>query len=297
MAGPVKNAPKAMPAISLRVLLIAAGCAMLCAIGQGAPVAKGQHIPELRLKNGASLHDVTVVAVGSTTIIAKWDGGQGSIRLAQLPDDLTAGLAQAAPQVPPPAAPPAAVPAASDAKVSSMELPTEIKLTNGFVMHNSSVVRWQADGVLVNYQGGTVLVLFKNISPEQRAIFGARRDEAMTQQAKADARMAGAPRDPAAAEAQAKQDEEAKARVQAEAKAEEIKNGMSFHYLVKGMTKDQVRESFGVPQEDHGDSYFYIARGLDKYGNSANRTLTFKDDILVGWQDMREGEPKGAVTH
>jgi hypothetical protein len=113
----VNYAPKAMPAINLRVLLIAAGCALICATGQGAPVAKGQLIPELRLKNGALLHNVTVVAVGSTTIVARWEGGQGSIRLTQLPDELTAGLAPVAPVMPPPAPPPATAVAGTDSPV------------------------------------------------------------------------------------------------------------------------------------------------------------------------------------
>jgi len=297
MARPVNDAPKAMSAMNFRVLLIASGCAFLCAIGQAAPVAKGQLLPELQLKNGTTLHAVTIVAVGSTTVIARWDGGQGSIRLALLPDGMTAGLAPVAPVAPPPAPAPAAVPPGTDSQLSSVELPTEIKLTNGFVMHQSTVVRWHADGVLVNYQGGTVLVMFKNIAPEQGVIFVARRDEALLRQSKEDARMAGAPPDPAAAEAQAKEAEEARTREQAEANIEEIKNGLSFHYLVKGMTKQQVKDSYGVPQEDRGDTYFYSYRGLDKYGNSASRTLLFKGEILAGWRDMREGEPGGAVEH
>ncbi len=293
----MKFAPKTISAVLFRVLLFASGCAILCPAGRAAPLAKGQLLPELRLKNGTTLHEVTVVAVGSTTVIAKWTGGQGSIRLALLPDELRAGLAPAAPErAAAPVPPPTAGPAGTGSQVPSVEIPTEIKLTNGFVMHQSRVVRWQPEGVLVDYQGGTVLVLFINISPEQRAIFSARKDEALTQQAKADSRSASA-QDTSVRDSEAQKAEEARAREQAEAKAEEIKNGMSSHYLVKGMTKEQVKESFGVPPDDKGDTFFYLARGHDKYGNSADRTLIFKDGVLMGWRDMRDGEPNGAVEH
>jgi len=70
-----------------------------------------------------------------------------------------------------------------------------------------------------------------------------------------------------------------------------------FHYLVKGMSKQQAIQAFGKPPDDTGDSFFYILRGHDKYGNAADRTLNFKDGVLAGWRDMRDGEPAGAVDH
>jgi len=44
--------------------------------------------PELELKDGRVLKNVTFVASTSTTAMAKWDGGMGTIRLSLLPDDM-----------------------------------------------------------------------------------------------------------------------------------------------------------------------------------------------------------------
>lgn len=262
-----------------------------------AQYARGKLIPELRLKNGTVLHGLTVTSVGSTTVMARWDGGMGTILLTQLPDEMRTDLTPVVAVKPPaPEAPAAAVPATVDPKLASAELPTEIKLTNGFVMHKSSVTRWDKTSVLVTYPGGVVTVQFKNITPEQRAIFEARKDEALANQAKADAGtlagQAAASGDEQASQAKAEAD-----RDEAEKKAEEIRNGLSFHYLVKGMTKEQVIQAFGLPPDPTSDTFFYILRGHDKHGNAADRTLTFKDGVLASWRDMREGEPAGAVDH
>ncbi len=278
-------------------MLIAVTYAVCAAAGQGAPYARGRQIPEVRLRNGTVLHDVTVVAVGATTIIARWEGGKGSILLTQLPDEMRADLAPAVVKSPVAAATASGVAAApADPKLATAELPTEIKLTNGFVMHKSSVTRWDTNAVLISYQGGIVSVRLKNISPEQRVIFEARKDEALARQAKEDANSS-------VGQGAASQDEKGKqagddaAREEAEKRAEEISNGLSFHYLVKGMTKQQVIQAYGRPPTDSGDTFFYVLRGHDKYGNAADRMLVFKDGLLASWRDQREGEPNGAVDH
>ena len=279
-----------------RALWTVLGCMALCASAGGATYARGQLIPELRLKNGVMLHAVTVVAVGSTTVVARWDGGQGSILLTLLPDDMRAGLTPVAPAKPAPAPTPEPPPVTVDPKLASAELPTEIKLTNGFVMHKSKVTRWAPDSVLVSYQGGIVTVRWKNIVPEQRVIFEARKEEALTRQAKEDA-AAGTGQETASRDDQNRQTEEAHAAEEAEKKAEEIRNGISFHYLVKGMTKDDVKQAFGRPIDDHGDNFLYPSRGHDKYGNSADRMLVFTNGVLTSWRDARDQEPDGAVEH
>ena len=288
------------PAV-LRILLIAAACTLGTPSVQAAQYAKGRLIPEVRLRSGTVLHDVTVIAVGATTVIARWNGGQGSILLTQLPDEMRTDLTPVVAAKPAPtvaaAAAPAAAPAAVDPKLATAEIPTEIKLTNGFIMHKSTVTRWDTNSVLINYQGGIVTVLFKNMAPEHRAIFEARKDEALSNQAKDDA--ASAPKqDSAAAEEEAKKEAAAAQEKDALEKiAESINNGISFHYLVKGMTKEQAIQAFGRPQTDNGDTCFYVLRGHDKYGNPADRMLSFKEGLLVGWRDQREGDPAGAVDH
>lgn len=177
--------------------------------------------------------------------------------------------------------------------LASAELPTEIKLTNGFVMHKSAVTRWDATSVLVSYQGGIVSVRFTNIAPEQRAIFEARKGEALARQAKEDSKVS-AGQDNSAKEEQARQAAAASAQDEAEKKAEEIRNGISFRYLVKGMTKEQVKLAFGSPADDKGDTFFYADRGHDKYGNSADRLLTFTGGLLVSWRDQRQDDATGA---
>ncbi|MDB6167833.1 MAG: hypothetical protein JWM88_697 [Verrucomicrobia bacterium] len=48
-------------------------------------LAKGQVFPELRLKNGQVLHQVTVVSVGSDYVMARWDEGRGNLPLSVFP--------------------------------------------------------------------------------------------------------------------------------------------------------------------------------------------------------------------
>ncbi|MEO6873490.1 MAG: hypothetical protein ABI222_01575, partial [Opitutaceae bacterium] len=262
-----------------------------------AQYARGQLIPEVKLKNGTVLHDVTVVAVGSTTVTAKWAGGRGSLALAQLPPDMRAALTPAASSQAASAPVQSSVSAApANPQLASAELPTDIKLTNGYVMHRSTVARWETNSVLVSYPGGIVSVRFNNMAPEHRAIFEARRDEALARQAKEDANTAVG-QDTANQDEKNKQTSEASAHEAAEAKAEEIQKGLAYHFLVKGMTKDQVKQAFGRPVDDKTDIFFYAFRGLDKYGNSADRTLTFTDGLLDSWRDMRDGDPAGAVAH
>lgn len=284
------------PRFAARALVATACLLLACPRSWAGEYAKGKLIPEVRLMNGTVLHDVTVVAVGTTTLVAKWDGGRGSLLLSQLPPEMRAELA------PPPPAPAAPAPAAAapaptaDPAAATAELPTEIKLTNGFVMHRSEIKRWEPASVLVSYQGGIVSVRYANIVPEQRAIFEARKDEAIARQARDDASVSAADDSAERAEA-AQRAKEAQAQDAADRKAEEIRNGISFHYLVKGMTKADVKQAYGRPVDDHGDVFVYIARGHDKYGNSADRSLTFQDGLLTGWRDQREGDPDGAVQH
>ena len=278
-------------------LLLLSGFLLAGVTVQGATYVRGQMVPEVRLKNGKVYHGFAVVAVGSTSVVARWEGGQGSIPMAQLPDAMRVDLT---PPPPKPVASAAAAPltpaAPVDPKLASAELPTEIKLTNGFVMHKSTVKRWAEHSVLVNYQGGIVTVQFKYIIPEQRGIFEARKDEAMARQAKEDAYTSAGQEIIGRAE-DAKQLQEAQAKEEAERLAEEITKGVSFHYLVKGMTKDDVKQAYGRPVDDHGDIFLYPSRGHDKYGNSADRALMFRDGRLIAWRDQREGEPDGAVDH
>ncbi len=295
MSGSVNFAPLLRRHIRLAVVAMAS-CLVVCPAVWAGQYAKGKLIPEVQLKNGTVLHDVTVVAVGSTSVVAKWDGGKGAIPFSQLPPEMRSELAPPAPVAAPVSPVAASAAPAIDPAAASAELPTDIKLTNGFVMHRSTIKRWDTNSVLVSYPGGVVSVRFSNIAPEQRAIFAARKDEALARQAKEDANVPTTD-DTAAREEEARRAKEAQERDEADKKAEEIRNGISFHYLVKGMSKADVKQAYGHPVDDHGDVFVYLSRGHDKYGNSADRSLTFQDGHLTGWRDQREGDPDGAVQH
>ena len=60
------------------------------------PLAKGQFLPELRLKNGIVLHHVKIVAVDPGFIMANWDEGRGNIPAAVLPEEIRRALPKSA---------------------------------------------------------------------------------------------------------------------------------------------------------------------------------------------------------
>lgn len=61
--------------------------------------------------------------------------------------------------------------------------PTELKLTNGAVLHKCEVVRWKTDSVVVRHVGGTDPIRFANIAADQRAEVEAARKAAIDAQA------------------------------------------------------------------------------------------------------------------
>ena len=295
--------------------------------------AKEGVIPEVKMKDGTVYYDFRILAVHERSIEARWRGMPEIVALNQLPPELQArwrggrdNVARS--QLPPelqealdPTSPNSV--AASEPAPAATDLPTAIKLTNGFVMQQSRVMRWNKGSVLVRYQGGTVPVQFNNIVPEQRAIFVARESEALAQQAKQDVEQAAAHSKAEPAE----RGERLRAMWEAgeievhtepppgmsraelakiergtnppqpwdDPDPEAIRQAISNHQLVKGMTKEEVRQSIGVPQtgyEENSATYIYLDRGRDKYGNHVVRTLWFnQDDILTGWFDKRDSAP------
>ena len=254
-----------------------------------------QPIPEVKLKDGTVLHDVTFVSVGGASITGKWDGGRGSIPLAQLPDDVRSDLVQAAAAKPAsipasapaaPAAPAAhAAPGAASPAGNAVDLPQEIKLSNGFVMHQAKVISWQADAMTVNYVGGQVLVKFANLDPEQRKIFEAHLVLVRASQARIDAvraaRKSGAPI-PADL-----------AQPSAEERQILIEAAISSHELMVGMTKKEVFLSLGAPARTGTDStapdylyWFYPGKGRDEKGAVCDRIVGFNKGRLDGWKDQ-----------
>lgn len=295
--------------------------------------AKEGVIPEVKMKDGTVYYDFRILAVHERSIEARWRGMPENVPLNQLSPGLQARLQGgrdnvARSQLPPelqdvldPALPNSG--AASAPAPAATDLPTAIKLTNGFVMQQSTVMRWNKGSVLVRYLGGTVPVQFNNIVPEQRAIFVARESAALAEQAKKDVEQAAANGKSALAD----RGERARAMFEAgelevhtepppgmsreeiakiergtnppqpwdNPDPEAIKQAIANHQLVKGMTKEEVRQSIGVPQtgyEKNSATFIYLDRGRDKYGNHVDRILTFnQDDVLMEWFDKRDGAP------
>lgn len=68
--------------------------------GVGAEIVLNQRYPEVVLRDGRVLKDVTFVALGAETAMARWEGGMGTIKLSLLPDELSGapkGAASSAP--------------------------------------------------------------------------------------------------------------------------------------------------------------------------------------------------------
>ena len=255
-----------------------------------APSPDLEGIPEVKLTDGTVLHDFRVRAVGDNYIVALWTGGQGVILLTQLPDELRDKLAARGKG--PVAIPETASAASSFELPPDLKLPKDIKLTNGFVMRRSVVTHWEENAVLVSYAGGIVTVQLKNIAPEQRMIFEARKSEALAAQARAAAAQAEADRATPTIE-------QASEGTVAEEKGEDaqldkaVNKGLAEGYLVKGMTKEQVSHIVGRPKWN-GNGYVYESRIHDMRGNLYPRSLRFNPNgILVAWFNQRENDMPG----
>jgi hypothetical protein len=68
------------------VVFFLLGCIQLLVASDSYRV--GQPIPEVRLKDGRVLSDLTIVSFTAETVMAKWKGGGGTIRFSLLPDDI-----------------------------------------------------------------------------------------------------------------------------------------------------------------------------------------------------------------
>lgn len=265
------------------MILVALG---FCApTGWAARFALQQAIPEVQLKDGRVLRGVTFVSVGGASITGKWDGGRGAIPLALLPDDVRTDLVPVKEGSAPATSPAVASPVA-DAAVEPGKLPTEIKLTSGFVMHQAKVLNWRADAMTVEYVGGKVLVKFDDVVPEQRLVFVARKIDVFARRARAEAARASKNAAPGAdapsADASAG---DLKALIQA---------GIAAHQLVIGMSRPEVVQAMGAmpdgtkydPTAPDYAYWLYRGRGRKADGTLCDRIVGFDKGILDGWKDQ-----------
>lgn len=173
------------------------------------------------------------------------------------------------------------------------DLPKDIKLTNGFVMKDCTIVRWEADAITVKYVGGIVPVKFENIDSAQRTLLESHKEAALRKQHIADQKEAKAL---ATAEHKEEVHEKRDARKQAEIdrKNAAIEQGLEQHQLVAGMTMDQVRSLFGPPFESssltdvNGSSWWiYAGRGKNGNGVPTNLQIHFRAGVVVRWNNTQ----------
>lgn len=176
---------------------------------------------------------------------------------------------------------------------AAQDLPTEIKLTNGFVMKDCTIVRWDKDLITVKYVGGTVPVRLENIDPGQRKLIEAHQEAALKLQLIADEKA-----DKALAKVEHKQgiQEKRDERKQTEIdrRTAAIQAGLEQHRLVAGMTMDQVRSLFGPPLRassltNVNASEWWIYPGLGRNGNGVptNLQVHFKAGLVTHWNNTQ----------
>ena len=176
---------------------------------------------------------------------------------------------------------------------AAQDLPTEIKLTNGFVMHDCTIVRWDTDVITVKYAGGTVPVRFENIDPDQRELIESHKEAALKQQRIADEKAAKSlAKAEHKQEVQEKRDERKQAEI--DRKAAAIQAGLEQHRLVVGMTMDQVRGMFGPPLRSSSlthveASEWWIYPGLGRDGNGVptNLQVHFRAGLVTRWNNTQ----------
>ena len=176
---------------------------------------------------------------------------------------------------------------------AARDLPTEIKLTNGFVMHDCTIVGWGTDAITVQYVGGTVPVRFDNIDPGQRELIESHKEAALKQQRIADEKAAKALAEKEhKQQAQEKRDEKRQAELARKTAA--IQAGLEQHRLVAGMTMDQVRSLFGPPLRsssltnvDASEWWIYPGLGRDGNGVPTNLQVHFKAGLVTRWNNTQ----------
>ena len=82
----------------IRTFIILFILGMLCSVGYAASYTIGTVITELKLKDGRTLHNVTVLRADTSLVMAKWEGGRGTINSALLPDEVRTAFLQLVPR-------------------------------------------------------------------------------------------------------------------------------------------------------------------------------------------------------
>ncbi len=94
------SAPPIVKAIGIVIL---AGLLSASALAQDRepPVNLRDPLPNVALRDGRILHNVRIVGFGNTTVVARWEGGRGTIAYDQLPDEIRKAAELSKPVQPP----------------------------------------------------------------------------------------------------------------------------------------------------------------------------------------------------
>jgi len=79
-----------MPFMTLRSLALAGAIVLRCAAADTAPIDVDAVIPRITLSDGRTLTHLQIITFGTRTVMAKWDGGRGTILYSLLPDNIRA---------------------------------------------------------------------------------------------------------------------------------------------------------------------------------------------------------------
>lgn len=82
----------------MKTLLIFILCGLLLTSALADSVDVHAVVPEVHLKDGSVLQNVKFVSYAATAVMARWDGGRGTIPYKQLPDDIQEAMKSYIPQ-------------------------------------------------------------------------------------------------------------------------------------------------------------------------------------------------------
>lgn len=162
--------------------------------------------------------------------------------------------------------------------------PSEIKLVNGVTMRGVSPVRWDNDTIVLKHLGGVDRIRYDQIAEPYRSQVAKLKDGGMETEQKKSAQLTAKAQE----QEQAKKEAEAIAAKE-KAKKEKMEDAMAHYQVIVGMTKEQVKKTWGEPS-DYGSKYtsgsttewwYYNGRGRNEKGQSTRVSLAFDEGVLT----------------
>ncbi len=154
----------------------------------------------------------------------------------------------------------------------------EMKLTNGRVWKNVSVVRYEKENVVLKSSAGIGPLPYTYVKEPTRGLMLAERDKVL--KSAEQTRQATA-----LAEAKFREDQNKKASAAsaaAEARKARVSAAIRKNSIFVGMTPDEVKQSWGAPQKINASGGSY---GTHEQWIYPNNYVYFRDGELSSWQD------------